>query len=198
MNHDNNHLIELNIIGVTHSQVQSGAFALILEETDGERRIPIVIGISEAQAIAMKLENVVAPRPVTHDLIATMMHAYGIELRRVVIAEFQNGVFRSDLYVTNGENEAIIDARTSDAIAIALRTGAKIFTTPQVIDNTGFVIKDNDIIRGVEARKASQRPIEELSVEELSERLQNAVEEENYELAAKIQQIIKGKARNED
>lgn len=186
---DKNNLIELKVLGITRSEVQAGAYALLLENADrtpeASRRIPVVVGTAEAQSIAMRLENVVSPRPLTHDLFVSMFHVYGIELEGVTIYSFKKGVFASMLHLTDGKMAVDIDARTSDAIAIALRTGAPIYTTPEVMSLTSYEWRrDGDY--------KSQRPVrlEDLPVEKLEQRLQHYVAKEQYERAAKIQKII--------
>lgn len=193
-------LIELKVLGITRSEVQAGAYALLLENADSTpdeaRRIPIVVGTAEAQSIAMRLENVVSPRPLTHDLFVSMFHVYGIEIEGVTIYSFKEGVFASMLHVSNGTTKVDIDARTSDAIAIALRTGSPIYTTPEVMSLTSYEWRrDGDY--------KSHRPVrlEDLPVEKLEERLQHYVDKEQYERAAKIQKIIAQKtnpAKSED
>ena len=126
---DDEKLIRLNVLGITRSEVQSGAYALLLETADSTpdeaRRIPIVVGTAEAQSIAVHLEQVMPSRPLTHDLFVSMFHIYGIELQRVTIYSFKDGVFASMLHLNNGSVEVDVDSRTSDAVAIALRTGAR-------------------------------------------------------------------------
>ena len=188
------------MLGITRSEVQAGAYALLLENADSTpdeaRRIPIVVGTAEAQSIAMRLENVVSPRPLTHDLFVSMFHVYGIEIEGVTIYSFKEGVFASMLHVSNGTTKVDIDARTSDAIAIALRTGSPIYTTPEVMSLTSYEWRrDGDY--------KSHRPVrlEDLPVEKLEERLQHYVDKEQYERAAKIQKIIAQKtnpAKSED
>ena len=182
-------LIALKVLGITRSEVQPGAYALLLENADSTpdeaRRIPIVVGAAEAQSIAVNLEQVIPSRPLTHDLFVSMFHVYGIELEGVTIYSFKEGVFASMLHLTDGKMAVDIDARTSDAIAIALRTGAPIYTTPEVMSLTSYEWRrDGDY--------KSQRPVrlEDLPVEKLEQRLQHYVAKEQYERAAKIQKII--------
>ena len=182
-------LIELKVLGITRSEVQPGAYALLLENADrtpeASRRIPIVVGAAEAQSIAVHLEQVMPSRPLTHDLFVSMFHAYKIELQRVTVYSFKDGVFASMLHVSNGEVELDIDSRTSDAIAIALRTGAPIYTTPEVMELTSYEWRrDGDY--------KSQKPVrlEDLPVEKLERRLQRYVDKEEYEKAARVQKII--------
>ena len=181
-------MIELKVLGITRSEVQPGAYALLLENADSTpdeaRRIPIVVGAAEAQSIAVNLEQVVPSRPLTHDLFVSMFHVYGIELQRVVIYSFKDGVFAAMLHVNNGTVAAEIDARTSDAIAIALRTGAQIFTTPEVMSLTGYEWRRDG--------NYQQKPVrlEDLPVEKLERRMQHYVDKEEYEKAARVQKII--------
>lgn len=189
---NNYNLIELKVLGITRSEVQPGAYALLLENADSSpdesRRIPIVVGAAEAQSIAVRLEEVMPSRPLTHDLFVSMFHVYGIELQRVVIYSFKNGVFAAMLHVSNGTTEVDIDSRTSDAIAIALRTGAPIYTTEEVMSLTSYEWRrDGDY--------KPQKPVrlEDLPVEKLERRMQHYVDKEQYEKAAHIQKIIANK-----
>lgn len=188
-------LIELKVLGITRSEVQPGAYALLLENADSTpkeaRRIPIVVGSAEAQSIAVHLEQVMPSRPLTHDLFVSMFHMYGIELQRVVIYSFKDGVFAAMLYVTNGVINVEIDSRTSDAIAIALRTGAPIYTTPEVMKLTSYEWR----------RDGNYKPhkpvrLEDLPVEKLERRLQHYVDKEEYEKAAQVQKIIAQKTNS--
>ena len=193
---DNENLIELKVLGITRSEVQPGAYALLLENADSTpdmaRRIPIVVGAAEAQSIAVFLEQVTPSRPLTHDLFVSMFHIYGIELTKVVIYSFKDGVFAAMLHVSNGETQVDIDSRTSDAIAIALRTGAPIFTTREVMDLTSYEWRKDGNYK-------PQKPVrlEDLPVEKLERRLQQYVDREEYERAAKIQKIIAQKTNSQ-
>ena len=186
---DNEDLIKLKVLGITRSEVQPGAYALLLENDDSTpeeaRRIPIVVGAAEAQAIAINLEQVVPSRPLTHDLFVSMFHVFGIELQRVVIYSFKDGVFAAIMQVTNGTTMVDIDSRTSDAIAIALRTGSPIYTTSEVMQLTGYEWRRDGNYK-------PQKPVrlEDLPVEKLERRLQHYVDKEQYERAAKSQKII--------
>ena len=186
---EKDNLIELKVLGITRSEVQAGAYALLLENADSTpesaRRIPIVVGTSEAQSIAMRLENVISPRPLTHDLFVSMFHVYGIELEGVTIYSFKDGVFASMLHLNNGTVSVDVDARTSDAVALALRTGAPIYTTPEVMSLTAYEWRRDGNYK-------PQRPVrlEDLPVEKLERRLQYYVDKEEYERAAQIQKII--------
>ena len=186
---DKDNLIELKVLGITRSEVQAGAYALLLENADSTpdvaRRIPIVVGTAEAQSIAVHLEQVMPSRPLTHDLFVSMFHVYGIELRSVTIYSFKDGVFAAMLNVSNGTVDAEIDARTSDAIAIALRTGAPIYTTPEVMEHTSYEWRRDGNYK-------PQKPVrlEDLPIEKLEQRMQRYAAKEEYEKAARVQKII--------
>ena len=190
MNNDN--LIELKVLGITRSEVQPGAYALLLENADSTpdeaRRIPIVVGAAEAQSIAVNLEQVIPTRPLTHDLFVSLFHVYGIQLQRVTIYSFKDGVFAAMLHVTNGTTEVDIDSRTSDAIAIALRTGTPIFTTSEVMSLTSYEWR-----RDGEYKPHKPVRLEDLPIENLERRMQHYVDKEQYEKAARIQKIIANK-----
>lgn len=186
---DKENLIELKVLGITRSEVQPGAYALLLENADSTpdeaRRIPIVVGAAEAQSIAVRLEQVVPSRPMTHDLFVSMFHVYGIQLEGVTIYSFKDGVFASFLHLNNGMMSVDIDSRTSDAIAIALRTGAPVYTTPEVMALTSYEWRRDGNYK-------SQRTVrlEDLPVEKLEQRMQHYVDKEEYEKAARVQKII--------
>ena len=190
---DKENLIELKVLGITRSEVQPGAYALLLENADRTpdeaRRIPIVVGTAEAQSIAMHLEQVVPSRPLTHDLFVSLFHVNGIELQRVVIYSFKDGVFAAMLHVANATTTVEIDSRTSDAIAIALRTGAPIYTTPEVMQHTSYEWRKDGDYKPVR--------LEDLPVDKLERRMQHYVDKEQYEKAAKIQKIIAQKTNGE-
>ena len=189
---EKDNLIALKVLGITRSEVQPGAYALLLENADSTpeaaRRIPIVVGAAEAQSIAVHLEQVTPSRPLTHDLFVSMFHVYGIALEHVTIYSFKDGVFASMLHLTNGTLAVDIDSRTSDAIAIALRTGAPIYTTPDVMELTSYEWRRDGNYK-------PHRPVrlEDLPVEKLEQRLQRYVDKEEYEKAARVQKIIASK-----
>ncbi|UCG28413.1 MAG: bifunctional nuclease family protein [Bacteroidales bacterium] len=189
--------IKLNVLGISYSQTQSGAYALVLTEEDGDRRIPIIIGGFEAQAIAIQLEGLNPPRPLTHDLFLSFATAFNISLVEVNIYRLEEGVFYSKLICVNGEREVTIDARTSDAIALALRFKCPIFTTEEIMSQSGIVLdvenEDDDISDDeiIEPAPSSKGPIsglelKELSQKELKEMLDDAISKENYEKASQI------------
>jgi len=202
--------ISLHVLGLAYSQLQSGAYALVLAEDCGQRRIPVVIGAAEAQSISIALEGMRTPRPLTHELFVSFAHAFGVKLKEVFIYRFEDGVFSSELTFSDGERTVVIDSRTSDAIAIALRTHTPIFTTEEIIQATGFVIADEDInpmddeaddsIDESEPARPRQgadyhaepRP-ENFTVEELERTLAALIEKEDYEEAARISEILQRK-----
>ena len=176
--------IALRVVGITHSQVQSGAYALLLGEVDGPYRIPVVVGVGEAQSIATRLDNIIPSRPLSHDLMVSMFHAFRIELAEVMIYRFHDGVFCSRIKLVADGAEVELESRTSDAVALALRTGSPIYTTPEVLQRTGFKL---DSESGQVQRSVS---LDDMPLSKLERRLEQAVQAERYELAAKIQKII--------
>ena len=135
---ENDDRIRLKVMGLSYSQIQTGAYALILAQVGGPYRIPVVIGAAEAQSIAIKMESITPPRPMTHDIFVSFAHAFGVKLIEVFIYRFEDGIFSSEMTFSDGDRTISIDSRTSDAIAIAMRTGAPIFTTPEILNETGF------------------------------------------------------------
>lgn len=200
-------LVRLNIKGISYSQTQSGAYALILSEVDGERKLPIVIGAFEAQSIAIALEkDIRPPRPLTHDLFKNFSDRFDIIVKQVIIHKLVDGVFYASLICESNGKEEIIDARTSDAIALALRFSAPIFTYKNILEKAGIILKispEEDLEKNGDAlvfeeapSDNSEKDIDEqndyknLSLAELEDLLQKAVSDENYEIAAKIRDEI--------
>lgn len=197
-------LIRLNIKGISYSQTQNGAYALILNEVDGERKLPIVIGAFEAQSIAIALEKEIRPpRPLTHDLFKTFSDKFDIVVKQVIIHKLVDGVFYSSLVCEKDDHEEIIDARTSDAIALALRFQAPIFTYQNILDKAGIYLQINP--EEEEEGKIEEKQSEPLEIEietdntnslqsktlsELKSLLQDAVNNEDYEMAAKVRDEI--------
>lgn len=191
-------------MGLSYNALQSGAYALLLAEEDGPYRIPVVIGPSEAQAIATRMEGVTPPRPLTHDLFLSFTQAFGIRLREVFIYKYEDGVFCAELTFDDGERQVVLDARTSDAIAIAMRCKAPIWTTREIVKQTGFIIEGDPTVPGGASREGEKPVImvedasadidpERLAVEELEKMLSKLIAEEKYEEASKISEIIKRK-----
>ncbi|GAA4279807.1 bifunctional nuclease family protein [Gaetbulibacter aestuarii] len=200
-------LVKLNIKGISYSQTQNGAYALILNEVDGDRKLPIVIGAFEAQSIAIALEKEISPpRPLTHDLFKNFADRFDIVVKQVIIHKLVDGVFYSSLICERDKIEEIIDARTSDAIALALRFQAPIFTYKNILDKAGIYLKVNpkkedeeDTNDGVimddlvASELESETPKENLkgkSLKELHIMLDEAVASEDYEKAAHIRDEI--------
>lgn len=195
--------IRLELIGITYNQIEAHVFAVILQEMEGNRRIPIIIGQSEAQAIECKLQEIRTPRPLTHDLMVCMMEAFGLTLREVMIKRLPNGVFAADLLLTDGIRDITIDSRSSDAIGIAVRTGTPIYTSPQVLEEAGFEAQMEQRQRRTSFRTPpvpkEPRPVEEMAttrledmtVTQLEKAMEKAAEEENYEEAARIKQELR-------
>lgn len=189
--------VKLRIMGLSYSQLQSGAYALILAQVDGPYRIPVVIGAAEAQSIAIKMEGITPPRPVTHDLFTSFAHAFGVKLKEVFIYKFEDGIFSSELTFTDGERTVVLDSRTSDAIAIAIRTKSPIYTTQAILDETGFLLEGEtaDENRPEQTEEDASEPrVENYAVEELERMLERLIEQENYEEAARIKQLIDKKS----
>jgi uncharacterized protein len=186
--------IRLDIIGMSYSQSQSGAYALILGERDGKRRLPIIIGGFEAQAIAIELEKIKTPRPLTHDLFKSFAESFNIRITEVIINKFSEGVFYAILICNDGETEIEIDSRTSDAIALALRFNCPVFTYENIMVAAGIIMEEESEGEGVkitaeegdEPSRQEEAEYTDYSVSELKEMLQSAVENEEYEKASRI------------
>ncbi|MCL4155105.1 UNVERIFIED_CONTAM: hypothetical protein GTU68_018401 [Idotea baltica] len=193
-------LVRLNIKGISYSQTQSGAYALVLSEVDGERTLPIIIGAFEAQSIAIALEKEIKPpRPLTHDLFKTFSDRFNIKVKQVIIHKLVDGVFYSSLICERDKIEEIIDARTSDAIALATRFNAPIFTYENILDKAGIFLKIKDEPKLTQSKieveemaieLAEESSLNEISLEELNKQLNEAVVNEDYELAAKLRDEI--------
>ena len=184
--------VKLKVMGITYSQIQNGAYALVLAEENGDRRIPIIIGTAEAQSIAIRLEHLTPPRPMTHDLFASFAQGFGIRLREVFVYHYEDGVFSSELLFEDGTRQIRIDSRTSDAIAIALRTQSPIYTTEKIISEAGIIFQEEPKEKKKEETKTVKRKhLNDYSTKELKERLEEAVRMEAYEKAALIQQELK-------
>lgn len=183
--------IRLDINGMSYSQSQSGAYALILGERDGKRRLPIIIGGFEAQAIAIELEKIKTPRPLTHDLFKSFAEAFHIDLTEVVISKFSEGVFYATLICKSGETVHEIDSRTSDAIALAIRFQCPIYTYEDIMAAAGISMEEetevDPVQQPVEAKsQEEEKSFAALTTAELEELLKQAVENEEYEKASKI------------
>jgi uncharacterized protein len=195
------HKIKLNVLGLSVSQTQSGAYALVLAEENGDRRIPIIIGPVEAQSIAIQLEGLHPPRPLTHDLFKNLAKAFQIELVEVVIYKLEEGIFYSELISEQSGIRIAIDSRTSDAVALALRFRCPIYTTDDILRKAGIVIEIADDLSETDEEdlpfSMGKGKYDVYSVEELDEMLSDAVKHERYELASEIRdEISKRKGGN--
>jgi hypothetical protein len=192
--------IRLKVLGISYSQIQTGAYALILAEVDGPYRIPVVIGAAEAQSIAIRLENITPPRPMTHDLFVSFAHAFGVKLKEVFIYKFEDGIFSSELTFSDGDRTVVLDSRTSDAIGIALRTKAPIYTTRQILEETGFILEETPPEDSSEPEMEEELhdmpKLENYAIEELERTLEKLIDEEKYEEAAKVSRILDQKRNN--
>jgi uncharacterized protein len=192
--------IRLEIIGMSYSQSQTGAYALILGEKDGKRRLPIIIGGFEAQAIAIELEKIKTPRPLTHDLFKYFADAFKIEISEIVINKFQEGVFYAQLVCTDGTNVEEVDSRTSDAIALALRFNCPIYTYEEIMKAASIMVEEDsetapELSPENQVKPASPQEFTSQSVSELKELLQAAVDNEEYEKASRIRDELNRRNR---
>ena len=193
-------LIQLLINGISYSQTQNGAYALILSEIEGERKLPIVIGTNEAQSIAIAIEKEIKPpRPLTHDLFKNFCVRFDIKIKQVIIHKLVDGVFYSSVICERDGIEQIIDSRSSDAIALAIRFEAPIYTYENILEKAGVVIKvekeidEKSLLKELfsdENSEVENSDLKEKTTKELEELLKIAVQNENYESAAKIRDEI--------
>jgi len=198
-------LIQLQIKGISYSQTRSGAYALVLNEIKGNRTLPIVIGPCEAQSIAIELEeNLKPPRPMTHDLFKSFADIYHFNIKQVIIHKLIDGVFYSSLICEKDKVEEIIDSRTSDAIAIALRFNAPIFTYENILDKAGFEMQGDELLseepmeeeevdfveKLFSELEKSTLSVDQIPMEELNKQLEDAIQNEDYELAARLRDEI--------
>ena len=193
--------VKLEIVGLSYSQTQSGAYALVLAESGGKRRLPIIIGGFEAQAIAIELEKMTPTRPLTHDLFKSFATSFDIEVKEVVIYNLVEGIFFSKLICEKDGVITEIDARTSDAIAIGVRFNCPVYTFESILSSAGILLDEGTVdselgdfgdTEDTEDAEVEVKP-EEASVEELESQLATAIENEDYELASKLRDLINKK-----
>lgn len=198
------------VVGITYNKVERGVYALILQELGGTRRLPIVIGMAEAQSIECKLQEIITPRPLTHDLMVNIMRAFGLQLDYVVIKQLDGGIFAADLHLTNGERETVIDARSSDGISLALRMGVPVFVNEDLLSKVGMEQKNTSEggrVQSVKPKIVTQQlkkeeaafwaKVKELPTEQLEKMLDEMVEAEQYEKAARVRDIINSRNQPE-
>lgn len=192
--------IQLEILGLSSSQSQTGSFALVLGEKEGNRRLPIIIGMFEAQSIAIQIEKINPNRPLTHDLFKSFAEEMDVRVTEIIISDLKEGVFYSKIMCSNGSKEFELDARPSDAIAIGLRFGVPIYTVESVLSEAGIILSDLEeeeeeneemAVKSSSAGtsssgSSSKEPLHQTSVDELNKMLNDALEKEDYEKAAKI------------
>jgi uncharacterized protein len=198
--------VRLEIVGLSYSQTQSGAYALVLGESAGTRRLPIIIGGFEAQAIAIELEKMTPSRPLTHDLFKTFAETFDITVNEVLIYNLVEGIFYAKLLCNDGTKDVEIDARTSDAIALAVRFNCPIFTYEFILKSAGIVLDDEaagltssveaetEVKEGEEAVKDGS--LQSKSTEELKNLLQTALDEEQYETASRIRDELNNRKKS--
>jgi bifunctional DNase/RNase len=199
--------LKLDIVGLSYSQTQSGAYALVLGEAKGKRRLPIIIGGFEAQAIAIELEKMTPSRPLTHDLFKSFADAFTITVKEVIIYNLVEGIFFAKLICDNGEKEVEIDTRTSDAIAIAVRFQCPIFTYEFILSSAGIILEDENATGETTVESTMEEPelaekaeeetdIRKKSTEELKELLKKALDDEQYERASQIRDEINNRKKS--
>ncbi|MBV6644574.1 MAG: bifunctional nuclease family protein [Cyclobacteriaceae bacterium] len=191
--------IKLEILGLSSSQSQSGSFALVLGEVSGNRRLPIIIGMFEAQAIAIEIEKIVPNRPMTHDLFKSFAFNFSFDVREILISDLKEGVFFAKIICDDNGKMIEIDARPSDAIAIGLRFNVDIYTNESILTEAGIVLTEeheDEITQLSTAEEATEivesepQKLGDLSADKLNEMLQSALDDEDYERAAKIRDEI--------
>ncbi len=192
--------VKLEIVGLSYSQTQSGAYALVLAEVGGKRSLPIIIGGFEAQAIAIELEKMTPTRPLTHDLFKSFALSFGIKVKEIVIYNLSEGIFYAKLICEKEGQLSEIDARTSDAIALGVRFKCPIYTYENILDSAGVELDENsDFASDFDTdneKIPSENSLNNLSIEELQQQLDNALEDEEYELASKIRDEISKRSEN--
>ncbi len=207
-----NELVRLKIVGITYNQIENGMYAMVLEEEDGSLRLPIIIGYNEAQSIECMLQKIQTPRPLTHEFASGVLKNFDIKMESAVIKQLDNGIFTADVTLVQGDRSCVIDARSSDAIALAMRVDAPLFTTRELLEKCG-IDKDAFTPRGlhvssrqsIPVQKAIERvknpsvsPYEGDSLESLRKQMEEAVREENYEKAGEIKLEIERRQTNAD
>ncbi len=207
-----NELVRLKVVGITYNQIENGMYAMVLEEEDGNRRLPIIIGYNEAQSIECLLQKIKTPRPLTHEFTSEILDSFGIEIETVVIKQLENGIFTADVTLKKGEDIKTLDARSSDAIALAMRGNAPIFTSVALLEKCG-IERDSFASRQLHAssrqsipvRTAIERvknpnasPYADESIDSLKRMMEKAVKNEDYEKAGDIKLEIERRQNTAD
>jgi bifunctional DNase/RNase len=204
--------IGLDIVGLSYSQTQTGAYALVLKETEGKRRLPIIIGGFEAQSIAIELEGMTPSRPLTHDLFKSFAKSFTIQIKEVIIYNLLEGIFYAKLICEKDGKHTEIDARTSDAIALAVRFQCPIYTYEHILSNAGVILDDKSTTKEEElaeeklpAKTSTSKPskkekagLSSLDLNKLNELLQKAIDKENYEEASRIRDEIENRSKPDE
>ena len=194
--------IKLDIAGLSYSQTQSGAYALVLSEVIGKRRLPIIIGGFEAQAIAIELEKMTPSRPLTHDLFKNFADNFKINLVEVIIYNLIEGIFFARLICELNGKEVEIDSRTSDAIALAVRFESPIYTYEFVLNSAGIILDDEELIESedispeINLEEITKNPTEKMTLKELKKQLKNSIDNEDYEAASRFRDEINNRKEN--
>ena len=195
-----NELVRLRIVGITYNQIENGMYAMVLEEEEGSLRLPIIIGYNEAQAIECMLQKIKTPRPLTHEFASGILGEFGIEMEAVVIKQLDNGIFTADVTLRHGDRVKVLDARSSDAIALAMRMHAPVFTSRALLEKCGIDRESlaprniySPVRQSIPAKKAIERvrksdasPYEDESIDSLRRMMEEAVRKEDYEKAGEI------------
>ena len=184
--------VQVDILGLSTSPSSAGAYALILKETNGKRKLPIIIGAFEAQSIALELEGMKPPRPLTHDLMRNIIDTFAVSLNEVCINELRDGTFYAKLTIEGLSDTQEIDSRPSDAIALAVRYGAPIYVGEEVLNEAGVVSEDEEDVEETAVKEETEelkKPLTKL--EQLQTSLKEAIEKEEYEKAAKLRDDIR-------
>ena len=189
-------MVQVKILGLTFSQVQAGAYALILAEEGGNRRIPIIIGTPEAQSIAIFLEGLTPPRPLTHDFFVSFLNTMNVRIKQVCIHQYVDGIFYSQVIFDTGAKTFPMDARTSDAIALALRGNAPVFIAEEIINEIGILMEEDYFWEEPEELPESKSnvPFESLQPEELQKQLNEAIAREDFEKASYLRDLLHKKS----
>lgn len=188
--------IEIKIVGLSYSQTQSGAYALVLAEKKGKRRLPIIIGGFEAQSIAIELENMKPSRPLTHDLFKSFADSFDIKIKEIVIYNLIEGVFYSKIVCEQNAKIVEIDARTSDAIAIGIRANCPVFTFENILSSAGIQLENEGIETTQEELIENTEEKVEVTIEELEKQLKDAIDNEDYEKASELRDEINKRSNN--